>query len=256
MARLCPCSFCRADVYLPDDLWRRLHPAKVVQRWYITFRGKTQGQLAQEARARVAHDAEARHQVELERAYAQSVDEERQRDVEVAGAMPPAYWMVAAIYVVMIATIGWNLMAAASGHPVPSVSIALQIVSLVLILGGFLVTRLPLVRRTGHGDDMIGFVLIFALAMPVVGQVMALVIAIKRFGGRFGGPSALKGGVAYPSVQLRGESVPIGLVYLALALLWPASLGSAIYALTAASSPTAHAAPTSPAPHGARGRGR
>jgi hypothetical protein len=35
--RLVPCEFCGVSVYLPDDLWLRLHPAKIKSRWYIGF---------------------------------------------------------------------------------------------------------------------------------------------------------------------------------------------------------------------------
>jgi DNA-directed RNA polymerase subunit RPC12/RpoP len=33
--RVLKCQFCQSNVYLPDDLWRRLHPVKTVQRWYL-----------------------------------------------------------------------------------------------------------------------------------------------------------------------------------------------------------------------------
>ena len=35
--RMVPCNYCGAKVYLPDDLWLRLHPVKKVQRWYVGF---------------------------------------------------------------------------------------------------------------------------------------------------------------------------------------------------------------------------
>jgi DNA-directed RNA polymerase subunit RPC12/RpoP len=35
--RLVPCQYCGVNVYLPDDLWFRLHPMKKKQRWYIGF---------------------------------------------------------------------------------------------------------------------------------------------------------------------------------------------------------------------------
>lgn len=35
--RMVPCGFCQTEVYLPDDLWLRLHPVKTVERWYIGF---------------------------------------------------------------------------------------------------------------------------------------------------------------------------------------------------------------------------
>lgn len=33
--RIVPCSYCDVDVYLPDAIWLRLHPVKVVSDWYV-----------------------------------------------------------------------------------------------------------------------------------------------------------------------------------------------------------------------------
>jgi len=35
--RLVPCGYCNTRVYLPDDLWLRLHPANMKTRWFIGF---------------------------------------------------------------------------------------------------------------------------------------------------------------------------------------------------------------------------
>ncbi len=35
--RVVPCKYCTSKVYLPDDLWLRIHPAKTVRRWFIVF---------------------------------------------------------------------------------------------------------------------------------------------------------------------------------------------------------------------------
>ena len=34
-ARLVQCQYCSTDVYLPDELWTRLHPVATVERWYL-----------------------------------------------------------------------------------------------------------------------------------------------------------------------------------------------------------------------------
>lgn len=44
--RLTPCRFCGADVYLPDPVWRKLHPVKVVTPFYVRFEGLTQRERA------------------------------------------------------------------------------------------------------------------------------------------------------------------------------------------------------------------
>ncbi len=33
--RMVDCQFCDSQIYLPDDLWFRLHPPKTVERWYM-----------------------------------------------------------------------------------------------------------------------------------------------------------------------------------------------------------------------------
>ena len=36
-ARLIKCDYCSTNIYLPDDLWLTLHPAKKKNRWFIGF---------------------------------------------------------------------------------------------------------------------------------------------------------------------------------------------------------------------------
>jgi len=36
-SRLVTCKYCSGDIYLPDDLWLRMHPVKTVKKWYIGF---------------------------------------------------------------------------------------------------------------------------------------------------------------------------------------------------------------------------
>lgn len=36
-SRVINCSYCNSEIYLPDDLWLRLHPVKTVERWYMVF---------------------------------------------------------------------------------------------------------------------------------------------------------------------------------------------------------------------------
>jgi len=35
LKRVISCKYCDARVYIPDDLWYELHPAKIVEKWYI-----------------------------------------------------------------------------------------------------------------------------------------------------------------------------------------------------------------------------
>ena len=36
-SRMITCNFCNSEIYLPDDLWMRLHPVKTVDRWYLVL---------------------------------------------------------------------------------------------------------------------------------------------------------------------------------------------------------------------------
>lgn len=41
--RMVECKFCDSQIFLPDDLWFRLHPAKSVERWYMITGGVSAG---------------------------------------------------------------------------------------------------------------------------------------------------------------------------------------------------------------------
>jgi hypothetical protein len=36
-SRMITCNYCNSEIYLPDDLWLRLHPVKTVDRWYLVL---------------------------------------------------------------------------------------------------------------------------------------------------------------------------------------------------------------------------
>jgi hypothetical protein len=59
-------------------------------------------------------------------------------------------------------------------------------------------------------------------------QIMCLVVGIRRFGGKVGGSMGKVNDVPVtaPIVQLQGESVPLAIVYLELALPWPLAIAS------------------------------
>jgi len=39
--RTTACSFCQVSVFLPDELWKRLHPVKVQRRWTLSYLGNS-----------------------------------------------------------------------------------------------------------------------------------------------------------------------------------------------------------------------
>lgn len=38
--RVTPCRFCNTEVYLPDEVWKRLHPVKTVSPWWVRLEGR------------------------------------------------------------------------------------------------------------------------------------------------------------------------------------------------------------------------
>jgi hypothetical protein len=57
--RVIECRFCTTSVFLPDELWRRLHPAKTMLAWTVTYTGTplmTAEDLAEQQRQREAAD--------------------------------------------------------------------------------------------------------------------------------------------------------------------------------------------------------
>lgn len=38
--RLMDCKYCGSSVFIPDPIWRRLHPVRLIRRWTLLFRGE------------------------------------------------------------------------------------------------------------------------------------------------------------------------------------------------------------------------
>ena len=58
-ARVTSCQYCSAEVFLPDEVWQRLHPVRTVRWWYVRFEGLTaekQAALREENRERALRE--------------------------------------------------------------------------------------------------------------------------------------------------------------------------------------------------------
>jgi len=64
-ARTTMCQFCNESVYLPDDLWRVLHPVRRAEGWSIVYDGNLERRSDIEKREREAAE-EAREKAELD----------------------------------------------------------------------------------------------------------------------------------------------------------------------------------------------
>ena len=49
--RILNCSYCNTEVYVPDAIWRKLHPVNKTVEWFVGFAGKNSAQLQSARRA-------------------------------------------------------------------------------------------------------------------------------------------------------------------------------------------------------------
>ncbi|MBN2585777.1 MAG: hypothetical protein JXA64_04465 [Candidatus Fermentibacteraceae bacterium] len=50
--RIMECKYCSSEVYVPDEVWTRLHPVKIAVEWFVGLEGKNVHQLRLERRRR------------------------------------------------------------------------------------------------------------------------------------------------------------------------------------------------------------
>ena len=50
--RLMVCDYCETEVYVPDPVWKRLHPVMKTKEWFVVLQGKTKKQILAERRLR------------------------------------------------------------------------------------------------------------------------------------------------------------------------------------------------------------
>lgn len=78
--RLHSCQYCGADVYLPDAVWRRLHPVKKVREFFVGFAGLTPREKKNQEQARKDDAKRARQKHKYEQAQAAAAATSQQRE--------------------------------------------------------------------------------------------------------------------------------------------------------------------------------
>jgi hypothetical protein len=239
------CDHCSADVYLPDDLWRRLHPAKTVREWYARFTGETDGEreekkrreheaaaAAHRARNKAAEDArrDERHRADLAdraqrdaaaRAHAEAA--ERARNEAVARAKRNAYFALTPLYGLVATVVAIFPLADALELDLPTPVIAvfggLQLVA--AIIAAILVAKPIQKRLDADSSHMMAYHfiwVIFSFFVFPFGPIV-FIVGLKRFFGTFGA-ATLKDGSGYHAIKaakLAGrESWPAALFFLAM----------------------------------------
>jgi hypothetical protein len=80
--RTVKCRFCSTDIFLPDELWSRLHPVRTVHEWFVRFDGETRAE--REARYAALHAQKEEGRRRLEEEARKKALEERERGEEEA----------------------------------------------------------------------------------------------------------------------------------------------------------------------------
>ncbi len=239
--RILACNFCQAEIYLPDVLWRRLHPVKTVQRFFIAFEGLSKAQecLADE-REREAQAAQREAEIEAHRRARKEREYEElsrlaQEKAEQGSHILQSAWRVSKLAVGMLALcLAWVWSAqpvfgigAMVGSGVMVTGLLGAMALIAVIVGMHWVSK-PIDHATGNGFDWLLFVtwfwLPFVLVMPVAGTVMAWARAIILYRGKFSASTIESNGSrsSYGPVTLEnGEGKPGAFLFLALGTLWP-----------------------------------
>ncbi len=230
--RITPCSYCGTDVYLPDEVWRRLHPVKVVTPFYVRFEGQTQKERERALQAENARWAQA--EAAKEARLAEVRDQEHEQEVLAAGRTA---WRVALLFAASAAAlVGWVWMPwLAPGGGDLGVTGALRVPGIVLlgIVAG--ITMLAAVYygsrviqlRCEQGFDYMLFVtwfwLPFSLAFPFLGALFALARTLILFRGKFGAATITSGSStsSYDAMDIGKAGHPAAFVFLVIAVAQP-----------------------------------
>jgi hypothetical protein len=223
--RTTTCQFCPVDVFLPDELWRRLHPVKVVRPWWVRFEGSTRRQekAASEAAEQGRREA-ARRVSEKREEFLGEADVVR--DAAVARARRHALTAVGVLYVMMIvtlATLGVALETDLLGDAEAPVCIAL--VSLTVLGSGvvvFLGGRTIGLRQGPGGDTkmpVLWMMLVVGFVAPIGGQIVHLVMGIQALTGALAEKAEDDG--KRNVTRSRREMLPLALLFFALTVWWP-----------------------------------
>jgi hypothetical protein len=230
------CDHCHADVYLPDDLWRRLHPAKTMREWYVRFEGVTDKQREAEARraAKAVDDAAlARYHAQQREANAQREAEARAHeeadarahDEAVRRAKVGAYLALLPLGALIALTVVMFLACGALEVEL-DVAVFYVIGGLQLAAAGLAAyaTAKPIkLALRADGDEMIAYHwiwVIFSLFVFPFGPII-LFVGLKRFLGTFAAArmSGLSGSRYIDAAKLsKRETWPAALFFLAMSL--------------------------------------
>ena len=261
--RVVACGYCKTDVYIPDDLWRRLHPAKTMAPWFVRFEGPSRADQARldatAKRKRQAHERSEReslddagrreHEREQQAARATHDRQGREADGErartqaeaVRRASAAAWGAVAAVTALLVAASVWVAQLPTTRRA-PRISTsegqAALLVGFVAVVIATAIAARPVRLANPRADRgtlfmATWFMALFTLAPPPMGTLTGVIFGALRLASvvGLGAPRATdRAPSASGSVSFAGrENYPLGVLHLVAASAW----GALLYLLVA-----------------------
>lgn len=236
--RLLPCNYCHKEVYLPDEVWRRLHPVKTAQPFYVRFDGVSSSARAQQAQnladkrrrdsrenarekerqrdsaARTRQSTlDARHE-----AYTIKKQEEERRNI---AKQVRRAWIVDAIAVVpLFGSVCFAAVPALEILGPPEDYVIAGVTAAITILIAIIFANIPLKNASKTDSSWISFATMFWIPFSVI-PIVPLVRFVILWRGKFASANISNGSGnrIYPEVRLRfGEGRPAAVVFLLIFL--------------------------------------
>jgi DNA-directed RNA polymerase subunit RPC12/RpoP len=238
--RVMRCRYCEAEVFIPDELWRRLHPVRKAEPFWVRFEGPTHQVRLRESQARSEQARRDRERAEHLRKLEKAEAEHAARS-ERARRQLPAAWIATFVFMALsgaFAALAWiaegHVAAAPEGLRAFAVAMPVSAyltwigVSVVVLIVALVLTSKVLKTASGHAWEWVFFKTFFWAIMVLApgASLIALYMAFHVARGRFG-PARISHGEGgghsyYDAVTLiGGEGRPAGLLLAWHALIWP-----------------------------------
>lgn len=194
--RVVPCQYCRTDVFLPDEVWRRLHPVKTVQWFYAAFEGKTVEQRERDAAAAEVEQLEAA----------------RAARAAIAWRAMPAAWMAVVVFGLWQAAMPFLVLNRADlgiGSSNDALWMIIGVTAFLYIASlAFAVRPLAIAGGGSVRNHTIGYSIgALFFAPPVAGAIFALVVLL------------LAAKTKNPEDPASGVGRPVAMIYILVAVL-------------------------------------
>lgn len=215
--RIMSCQYCSAEVYLPDAVWRRLHPVQKVKEWFVRFEGITDKERNRRFEQKKQQEQRALDQ-KAEQYWEERREKRKQDRISKAGSQVKLAWLVTLIASAL-------MLCTAAAWLADAVSIPLLIVLAAAQLPALWLVARPALTVTDYDGEWAMFTIRIWPVMafvPIAGLAFAAWKGIRLSIGRIEGFSIQttnKPTKSYDDVELsHGEGRPAAFMMLCNAI--------------------------------------